>query len=99
MKRLLIIALAIAPGLPGTFDARVSFYSPVEKTVVTRTHAPKVKDNSSLSREEADAKRIAEETKDSAAASRLYDTVMPPLCLLMLAWLNLSLQGSKQKSP
>ncbi len=95
MKLWLIIALAIAPGLPGTFEIRASSYSPVEKGTGNTIEALHLKAKS-FGHGEAGASRFTKENKASANATELYDSVMPPLCLLMLVWLSFTLSGSEK---
>ncbi len=94
--RLLIIVLAILAGLQGTSDARAGSCSPVEKGIGITSQGPHLKAKNTAGSVEAGAKRFTEENKASANASELYDTVMPPLCLLMLVWLSLTLSGSEK---
>lgn len=96
MKRLLLIALVILPGLLGTFYLRASSYSPVEKGIGHPIQALRPKAKNTGSSGEACARRFVEKNKASANTAGLYDTIMPPLCLLMLAWLSLALPGSEK---
>jgi len=42
--------------------------------------------------------RFKEKHKASADAAGLYDAIIPPLCLLMLIYLSLSLQEPKNRN-
>lgn len=47
----------------------------------------------------ADAERIAAEYQTTATVTMLCDTVIPPLCLLLILWLSMALPGSgKEKT-
>lgn len=98
MKRLLLIALVILPGLQGTFDLRASSFSPVEKGIGHPIQAFRPKAKNTGSSGEASARRFVEKNKASAHTAGLYDTLMPLLCLLMLMYLSLSIQETKNRN-
>lgn len=98
MKRLLLIALAILPGLQGTFDLRASSFSPVEKGIGHPIQALRPKAKNTGSSGEDSARRFVEKNKASSNAAGLYDTLMPLLCLLMLIYFSLSIRKTKNRN-
>lgn len=99
MKLLLILALVIVPGLQGTFAVRISFHSLAEKGIENTTQSHYLKARNTASKGEFAAGRFREKNKALADLTERCDTVMPPLCLLMLIWLTISLSGPEKEKP
>lgn len=97
MKLLLIIVLAMVPGLQGIFDVRAFSYNPVERGIEHIRQDRHLKNKHSLSVGDTNTKQPAEENKASASAAELYDTLMPALSLLLILGFTWTLGGAKEE--